>query len=209
MNGLGRSISPFSAKDVPATSAPSIMRGLRQATPSNVGNALADNILHDLTKLDAIDHPSLEMRTRTVLAPFAGDHGGTVARAHETLAKMGQSSRNLLLVTEAWKGLNIDRFRTEFGQNLPMEVDAIRIDDNTAIVFLPHEIFVELGLAIKKASPFKHTFVVTLANDIDFYVPTKKAFAEGSYEVVASAVKPGSGEMLVESATALLHELRP
>jgi hypothetical protein len=31
-------------------------------------------------------------------------------------------------------------------------------------------------------------------------VPTKKAFAEGSYETVNSRVKPGGGEMLVKAA---------
>jgi hypothetical protein len=36
---------------------------------------------------------------------------------------------------------------------------------------------------------------------------TKKAFAEGSYEIVNSRVQPGGGEMLVETANRLLKEL--
>ncbi len=67
--------------------------------------------------------------------------------------------------------------------------------------------FVELGLAIKKASPFETTLVIELANDGPGYIPTSKAFAEGSYETVNSRVAPGGGEQMVELATRLLNEL--
>jgi hypothetical protein len=63
------------------------------------------------------------------------------------------------------------------------------------------------ALAIKAASPFKTTLVVELTNDSPAYIPTKKAFVEGSYEIVNSRVQPGSGEQLVEAATRLLKEL--
>ena len=90
-----------------------------------------------------------------------------------------------------------------------MEVRVIRLSADTAIVTLPHEIFVELGLAIKQASPFRNTLVLSLCNDVDFYIPTRKAFAEGSYEVVNSRVKPGAGEALVAAAVGMLKELKP
>jgi hypothetical protein len=43
----------------------------------------------------------------------------------------------------------------------------------------------ELGLAIKAASPFETTLVIELTNDGLAYIPTKTAFAEGSYEDVS------------------------
>ena len=46
-----------------------------------------------------------------------------------------------------------------------------------------------------------------LCNDAPGYVPTKKAFAEGSYETVNSRIESGGGEMLVEAAVKLLREL--
>jgi neutral ceramidase len=73
---------------------------------------------------------------------------------------------------------------------------------------LPSEIFVEFGLAIKSASPFKTTLVVELANDDLAYIPTKRAFAEGSYEITNSRVQPGTGEKLADAAVALLKELQ-
>jgi hypothetical protein len=90
----------------------------------------------------------------------------------------------------------------------PMEVQVFRFDSDTALVCLPCEIFVELGLAIKKASPFKTTIVQSICNDRPSYVPTQKAFTEGSYEITNARVKSGAGEMLVETAIKLLNEAK-
>jgi hypothetical protein len=76
-------------------------------------------------------------------------------------------------------------------------------------VFLPHEIFVELGMTIKASSPFRTTIVVSLANDLDFYVPVRRAFEEGHYEPTTCPLKPGCGERLVAAAIDLLNDLKP
>ena len=83
-----------------------------------------------------------------------------------------------------------------------------RLSDEVALVALPGEVFVDLGLAIKQASPFDTTLVVELAHDAPGYVPTRKAFAEGSYETVNSRIAPGGGEMLVAAAVELLRQLQ-
>ena len=57
--------------------------------------------------------------------------------------------------------------------------------------------------------PFRNTLVIELCNNDISYVPTKKAFSEGSYEVVNSRVQSGGGERLVEAAVKLLNELKP
>jgi hypothetical protein len=49
--------------------------------------------------------------------------------------------------------------------------------------------------------------VVELANEALGYVPTKKAAAEGSYEIVNSRLAPNGGEQLVEAAVGLLKDL--
>jgi neutral ceramidase len=95
------------------------------------------------------------------------------------------------------------------GSTCPVEIQVFRLDADTAIVCLPAEIFVELGLAIKKTSPFKRTFVISICNDRPAYMPTEKAFKEGSYEVINSRLQAGSGEKMVETATNLLNQLKP
>jgi hypothetical protein len=58
------------------------------------------------------------------------------------------------------------------------------------------------------SSPFKTTLVIELANAVEtIYVPTRAAYAGGSYEVTNSTVEAGSGEMLVEAALRLLREI--
>lgn len=87
------------------------------------------------------------------------------------------------------------------------EVQVVRLSDNTALVALPGEIFVKLGLAIKKDSPFEHTFVIELANSAPGYVPTKIAYERGGYEATNSIYAPGGGEKLVATALELLGKL--
>ncbi len=88
-----------------------------------------------------------------------------------------------------------------------VEVQALAIGD-LAYVTLPAEIFVELGLAVKRQSPFPHTMIGMLnGSSVDYYVPTEKAYGEGGYEVTNSPLAPGSGETLVDTALELLHEV--
>ena len=58
----------------------------------------------------------------------------------------------------------------------------------------------EHGRALKSGSPFAHTILAELANDSVGYVPDRKAYPQGAYEVISARVGPGSGELMVESA---------
>ena len=92
------------------------------------------------------------------------------------------------------------------GKPWEVEVQVIALGDQVAWVSLPGEIFVELGLAIKKASPFPHTLIAELANGSIGYIPDKPAYPQGNYEVVSARCAEGSGEMLVEAAVRLLRK---
>lgn len=92
--------------------------------------------------------------------------------------------------------------------SLPLDVQVFRLSDNTAIVTLPGEMFVEYGLAIKNFSPFANTLIVELSNHSISYVPNKKAFSQGGYEVENSRIAPGGGEMLAAAAIQMLNELK-
>jgi hypothetical protein len=83
----------------------------------------------------------------------------------------------------------------------------VTLGPDAALVFLPGEVFVELGLAIKQASPFRTTLVIELSQCVEtVYIPTRAAYAGGSYEVTNSTLEPGGGEMLVEAAVSLLRQ---
>jgi hypothetical protein len=93
------------------------------------------------------------------------------------------------------------------GKPWEVEVQVIAVGD-VAWVSLPGEIFTELGLAIKKASPFGHTLIAELADGSIGYIPNKPAYPQGNYEVVSARGAAGSGEQLVEVAKRLLKDVR-
>jgi hypothetical protein len=94
------------------------------------------------------------------------------------------------------------------GKPWEVEVQVITLGDQLAWVSLPGEIFVELGQAIKKGSPFPHTLIAELANGSIGYVPDKAAYPQGNYEVVSARCAEGSGELLVEAAVRLLGQMQ-
>ena len=62
-------------------------------------------------------------------------------------------------------------------------MQAVRIGD-AVLLFLPGEVFAEIGLAIKKHCPTERLFVAAYSNNCEVgYIPTAAAFAEGGYEV--------------------------
>ena len=85
----------------------------------------------------------------------------------------------------------------------------IALGDDLAWVGLPGEIFVELGMAIKLASPFRYTIIDELAGDMTDYVPDRKGFSQGGYEAVNSRCTPGCGEALINAAARLLNASHP
>lgn len=60
-------------------------------------------------------------------------------------------------------------------------LQAVQIGD-LAILAIPCETFVEIGLELKKKSPFKQTFTISLANGYNGYLPTPEHHALGGYE---------------------------
>ena len=78
-----------------------------------------------------------------------------------------------------------------------------------AIASNPGELFVEHGLTIKRFSPFPHTIVAELTNDLIMYQPTEAAFAQQGYETLVgpNRVALEGIETIVNTAVELLTEL--
>jgi neutral ceramidase len=104
---------------------------------------------------------------------------------------------------QAFKAIDVSE---RLGKPISVEVQVISLGSDVAWVSLPGEIFVELGLAIKAKSPFRTTVIAELANGSIGYIPTKRAYAQGNYEVISARCAEGSGEKLVESALRQLEK---
>ncbi len=79
---------------------------------------------------------------------------------------------------------------------------AITIGKDLAFVTLPGEPFNGIAHAIREQSPYKQTFVATLAQSVSGYVPMKECFARGGYEVQpgVNTVSPEAAEIMIEAA---------
>jgi Neutral/alkaline non-lysosomal ceramidase, N-terminal len=193
-----------------------------------IGNSLADTICAALPGLEMVETPTFQVRTAAVELPLQDVTDEQLQQAMELMprAKAGEKT-NFFDQVRATKAMVLDQLRNDpalvpseeyisfglshawggIGESLPAEVMTVTVGNDLALVFLPGEIFVELGLAIKQGSPYRTTMVVELCNCVEtIYVPTRAAYAGGSYEVTNSMVKPGTGEMLVETALGLLRE---
>jgi len=175
--------------------------------PPIVGVKLAETIHSTLSRARPITNGQLAMRSVTIQSSVAPITEAEYTAAKQLMENLDRGDTPFLTVVDAWRKMFRHEFWQKHGGKLPQEVQAIRLDRDTAIVTLPHEVFVELGMAIKSASPFRTTIVVSLANDLDFYIPTRRAFAEGHYEPTTCPLEPGCGELLVEAAVKLLNEL--
>jgi hypothetical protein len=172
-----------------------------------IGAALAGHVYGALGSLKEVERPRLAVATARVELPVQQYTPEEVANARSLFAKIQDRQLPFLVGVKATKIVKIyDRY---LGQPIPAQVQAVRLSDDTAIVMLPGEMFVELGLEIKKRSPFAHTILIELANDSFGYIPTKRAYEEGNYEPTNSTVLSGSGEKLVEAAVRLLRGLAP
>ena len=89
-------------------------------------------------------------------------------------------------------------------------VHAMRVGD-LAIVGLPTEIFVNIGLEMKHWSPAQQTFVVELANArVSNYVPTGDQAERGGYgakPILSRWLCADAGRRLADTAQVLLHRL--
>jgi len=194
-----------------------------------IGQSLAETVLEGLAQLAPIEQPVLRIRTARVDLPLQEVTADEVAAALPLVTDARAGKRvEFFDQVKAYKALVLDQLRNRpalasdsdgliglglsrtwagVGDHLPADLQVIALGQELAIVCLPGEVFVDLGLAIKRASPFRTTLVVELCNCVEsIYIPPRVAYASGSYEVTNSLVKPGSGERLAEAAVRLLRD---
>ena len=80
--------------------------------------------------------------------------------------------------------------------------------DRFAIVTIPGELFVELGMDLRRRSPAESTWVMANAYSSSGYIPTMTAACQGGYGAAwGTFLEFGAGERLVHQALVSLHYL--
>ena len=95
-----------------------------------------------------------------------------------------------------------DRLDRVAAEVLPAEVQVIKVGP-WSFVGWPGEMFVEYGLAVKARR--RDTYVIALANgELQGYIVTPEAEAEGGYEASNGLFEPRAGSIIVEETLKLM-----
>jgi neutral ceramidase len=183
-----------------------------------LGHLLADATLAALPDIATSDAPALNSLTIPVNLPLKNyppleQAVKSLREADELLAKLttegapadqimpAKTQRLYASITNFYAG---EALALPDG-HLPIELQGFRVGD-AAFIAVPGEVFVEIGLTIKRRLPHL-TFVVGIANGYIGYVPTREAYDTGGYEVVSSKCQPGAADVLVENVAQLTAQL--
>jgi len=69
------------------------------------------------------------------------------------------------------------------------------------------ELMTEIGMALKKLSPYTGTTIITHCNGSSGYICTDKAFKEGGYEVKVTDIMPGAEKPLLSKMLEMINSL--
>ena len=83
------------------------------------------------------------------------------------------------------------------------------IGKSVAFGGFPGEPFNDIGVAVRKASPFRLTILSCLTNGSRGYFPFSSSFKEDGYEAATSPFGPSVADDLIKGETELLTKLRP
>ena len=161
-----------------------------------VGNDLSDPRIKDYDTI--LGEPILALN-RTINAT-TGD------------VKLGTGK--VLIDTPRKEGLGWIDTLAEFATTRPdgkpqvrVPVYTLTINGDTVIWAAPLELFSEIALNVRAASPFKSTLYFGLTNGSLLYMPTKAAFAEGGYEPNVSVFTDQAEADFTVGVTGYLREL--
>ena len=173
---------------------------------ARIGTRLAAEVLRTYEKMQPTAEGPLRVSTAMVELPLAQVTAEEAIAAKQIVAQLEERKKpapKFLEQVQAFKAIDV---AARLGKPHSVEVQVISLGEELAWVSLPGEIFVDLGLQIKRGSPFKQTMIAELANGSIGYIPTRVAYSQGNYEVVSARCAEGSGEKLVDEALKQLRE---
>ena len=175
-----------------------------------VASKAADASWRAVRKIENYDtKPLIATRQREVDLPYREPDEREISLAKDLLTRTRQEREAINSRTTSVATRVIEYAKPEYPRTEPVLIQAFRIGDQ-AIVSMPFEVLVEIGLEIKKKSPFEHTFLIELANGGYGYLPPPNQHKLGGYEtwLGTSRFQPQSSEILIKHLLEMLQELK-
>ena len=93
----------------------------------------------------------------------------------------------------------------EAGEDVEIVLSALKIG-NVVFAGISGELMTEIGLYVKKKSPFVNTVVVTHCNGNSGYLCTDGSYPEGGYEIMVTRTMHGTEALISENLLELIHQ---
>lgn len=151
----------------------------------------------------------LGMVQREVTLKFRRPTPEQVAEAQVVLAVKGEEAVAKLPRLAQNYARNVTGAAERPEETIAVKIQAIRIGD-FGVCGIPFETFVEIGLDLKKRSPFPQTMVIGLANARHGYLPTLEQHPLGGYEtwIGTNVVQEDTSVILTNHLLEMLGELK-
>ena len=193
----------------------------------HMANVLASSALSVWLKCAPLEAGAIRYATANVRVPankakdtdeknlaWAND----VWNLHEKSRKDGVAGtpRDYVTAKYGWKDMELTTEVARAGRIRRMEkhapfhdlpIYAIAVGDSLAFGAFPGEPFNDIGVQIRKASPFKLTMLSCLSNGSRGYFPFSTSFKEDGYEAATSPFGPSVADDLIKGQLDLLGKL--
>ncbi len=179
-----------------------------------IGKVIAEAVKQGLPAAQTIS-PQFKIMSKTIFLPLQNFTEEEYQWALNKDAEPLYKERTFMTDRRRSKILSLHQLRQEeaiqpavSGEpwHLPVELHAFCIGGHTAVITTPGHNFVELGLYLKKHSPYKNTMIIDFANANIGYTMLRENFAHGDYEAINSRVQPGSCEIMFDEVLNMLNQ---
>jgi neutral ceramidase len=171
-----------------------------------VASSVAEKIFAAAGAAPVRDHVTLDARVKELVLRNRKPDADRVARAKEILGRPKDAKpAHAREVAYARRSVEL----ADAPDTVSVPIQAFRLGD-WAIAAIPFEVFTDIGLEIKKTTPFERTFTISLANGSYGYLPTPEHHALGGYEtwLGTNRVEVEASRKIVATVQELLKELK-
>jgi neutral ceramidase len=171
-----------------------------------VAHDVAKTVLEAHKKVTYKNHVSLAAATEEIEFGVRRPNKKDIKRAEDILAKV--KGRELRGLAEVYARETV--LLAKYPAKVKAVLQAMRIGD-VGICAVPCEVFVEIGLELRKKSPLKGTFTIELANGYNGYLPTPEQHELGGYETWrarSSYLETGASPKITKALLGLLDKVK-
>ena len=177
-----------------------------------IGRGYAAIVLKELDKLEKVDPSEIIVKNSIFDIPHRVLTDKEEAEAKHILATVpdipkegdfeSQDLANKVPAALRWFAQSALDCKYKSSPSHEVRITTIKFGKDFAVVSLPGEPFNGIARAIRKQSPFKYTFIASLAQSPSGYVPMPECFERGGYEVQPkkNSVAQNAANVIIDAA---------